>query len=92
MLGWNILHNAVRRITMSKSFLLTDLYPDCGTAIASTGAVATISDCSMACAGNSSEACGGPNRLNLFWNGKNPPPGPSTDPGSSNYGFLGCYT
>ncbi|KUJ12265.1 uncharacterized protein LY89DRAFT_738058 [Mollisia scopiformis] len=64
----------------------------CDNAIASTGAVAAPSDCAMTCSGNSSEVCGGPNRLTVFWNGKNPPPGPSTDPGTLGYGFLGCYT
>ncbi len=30
------------------------------------GAPATASDCNMVCAGNSSEFCGGPNRLNVY--------------------------
>ncbi|KAF8862211.1 glyoxal oxidase-like protein [Acephala macrosclerotiorum] len=64
----------------------------CGTSIASTGTMAATSDCSMTCTGNSTEICGGPSRLSVFWNGKNPPPGPSTDPGTLGYGFFGCYT
>lgn len=32
--------------------------------------------CNMACAGNSTELCGGPNRLNLFFSGVPPPPRP----------------
>jgi hypothetical protein len=43
----------------------------------------------MACAGNSSEACGGPNRLTVF---SNPGGGPKTDPGSNGWGYIGCYT
>jgi hypothetical protein len=65
---------------------------DCGSSIGSTGAVAASSDCSMTCSGNSTEICGGPNRVSIFWNGKNPPSGPSTDPGTLGYGFYGCYT
>jgi hypothetical protein len=49
MLEWNILHNAVSKISMPVIFWLADIFTDCGTAIASTGAVASISDCSMAC-------------------------------------------
>jgi len=65
---------------------------DCGSSIGSTGAAAASSDCSMTCSGNSTEICGGPNRVSIFWNGKNPPPGPSTDPGTLGYEFYGCYT
>ncbi|KAF8346390.1 glyoxal oxidase N-terminus-domain-containing protein [Amanita rubescens] len=41
---------------------------DCGNAIVNGGAPATASDCNMVCAGNSSEFCGGPNRLNVYNN------------------------
>ncbi|KAI0631805.1 hypothetical protein C8Q77DRAFT_1219134 [Trametes polyzona] len=36
----------------------------CDTAIQNGGASAPLTDCNMACSGNSSEFCGGPNRLN----------------------------
>ena len=65
---------------------------DCDNQIASTGAVATDGRCSMTCTGNSSETCGGPNGLTLFWSGAPPPSGPSTNPGTSGFGFYGCYT
>ncbi|RDW66140.1 E set [Coleophoma cylindrospora] len=64
----------------------------CGDAIASTGVVAASTDCNMACAGNSTEACGAGNRLTVFWNGKTPPAGPMTNPGVDGYGYYGCYT
>ena len=37
----------------------------CGTAITNGGAPTPIADCNMACSGNSTELCGGPNRLNV---------------------------
>ncbi|KAF4635308.1 hypothetical protein G7Y89_g2796 [Cudoniella acicularis] len=64
----------------------------CDNTINSISTVAASTDCSMSCTGNSSETCGGSSRLSLFWNGKNPPPGPSTNPGALGYGFYGCYT
>ena len=39
---------------------------DCGTTIANGGAPTPPSNCSMVCSGNSSEFCGGPNRLNVY--------------------------
>jgi hypothetical protein len=45
----------------------------------------------MTCSGNSTEICGGP-RVSIFWNGKNPLPGPFTDPGILGFEFYGCYT
>ncbi|KAF9484627.1 copper radical oxidase [Pholiota conissans] len=38
----------------------------CGTAVANGGAPAAAGDCNMVCQGNSSEFCGGPNRLNVY--------------------------
>ncbi|KAJ6589404.1 copper radical oxidase [Mycena capillaripes] len=49
----------------------------CGPAIANGGAPEPISDCNMLCAGNSSEFCGGPNRLTLYnYTGTDLPPPP----------------
>jgi WSC domain len=42
----------------------------------------------MPCTGNTTEACGGPNRLNLFWSGTT---GPQTNPGPGLWNFVGCY-
>ncbi|KAA8569468.1 hypothetical protein EYC84_001099 [Monilinia fructicola] len=61
----------------------------CGNSLATGAKPAPASDCSMKCSGNSSEWCGGPNRLNLYWNGKIPP---QTNPGAGLWNFLGCYT
>ncbi|KAH7906672.1 copper radical oxidase-like protein [Hygrophoropsis aurantiaca] len=38
----------------------------CGLSLESNSAPTTASDCDMTCVGNSSEYCGGPNRLNLY--------------------------
>lgn len=65
---------------------------DCGNTISSSGTVATATDCNMACSGNSTEQCGGPNRLNIFTSGKVAPAGPGTNPGPAGWLFLGCYT
>ncbi len=85
--GQNILRNAV-------SFCLliynsTNSAPDCGAALAPGGVAAAAGDCNMACTGNSSEACGGPSRLNMFWSGTT---GPQTNPGVGLWKFAGCYT
>ena len=37
----------------------------CGNSFENGGAPSALGDCNMACAGNSTEACGGPNRLNV---------------------------
>lgn len=67
-------------------------YIDCGNTFQSGSTVASDSDCSMACTGNSAEACGGPNRLTVFTNGKAPPPAPVNNPGPPGWSLLGCYT
>lgn len=48
---------------------------DCGTTITNSSAPTAPSNCSMVCAGNSSEFCGGPNRLNVYnYTGTDLPP------------------
>lgn len=42
------------------------LSEDCGSAINSAAAPAPPADCSMLCAGNGSEFCGGQDRINLY--------------------------
>ena len=61
---------------------------DCGTQLLGTGTQAASTDCSMACGGNASEACGGPNRLNLFSSQTAPP---VVNPGPPGWTSLGCY-
>ena len=46
----------------------------------------------MACNGNATEQCGGPNRLTLFNTTAPPGPlGPFVNPGVNGYHSLGCY-
>lgn len=51
------------------------------------------SDCNMPCTGVPSQPCGGPDRMNLFWNGKTAPPPPETitNPGPDGWVSEGCY-
>lgn len=52
--------------------------PDCGNTIANGGAPAS-DGCNMLCNGNSTEYCGGPNRLNLYnFEGQFEPPSTTT--------------
>ncbi|MCJ1475830.1 hypothetical protein MMC13_004494 [Lambiella insularis] len=65
-----------------------------GTEYANECSVATSTDCNMACAGNSTEACGGPNRLTLFQNGATAPPASAAavnNPGPAGWSLQGCY-
>jgi hypothetical protein len=45
---------------------LTLLLKDCANSFSNGGAPTPPGDCSMTCSGNSSEFCGGPNRLNVY--------------------------
>jgi len=62
---------------------------DCANQLLST--INPLADCNMGCSGNSSEACGGPNRLSVFWNGISPSTGPVANPGVVPYSYVGCY-
>ena len=46
----------------------------------------------MPCAGNSSEACGGPNLLTTYYANTAAPSGPQTNPGPSGWTSFGCWT
>ncbi|KAI0378836.1 putative glyoxal oxidase [Hypomontagnella monticulosa] len=63
----------------------------CGSKLA-TGAkeVEDETECSTSCSGNATEACGGPNRLTLFFNPYSTGPQPNT--GIANWTHIGCYT
>ena len=66
----------------------------------------SVNGCSMLCGGNSSEYCGGSNRLDMYQlNGTLPTPtstssmpgttstsGPTVVPSAGAYGYIGCYT
>lgn len=62
---------------------------DCGDALESNSMAAPAGDCNMACSGNSTEACGGNNRLNIFMN---PSALPVNDPGPNGWTLIGCFT
>lgn len=65
----------------------------CGNSLASTGTPAALSDCNMACNGNATEQCGGPDRLTVFNTTTPPGPvGPFVNPGVNGYHSLGCYS
>ncbi|KAI0364868.1 galactose oxidase [Pilatotrama ljubarskyi] len=57
----------------------------CDTAIDNGGAPTPLTDCNMACSGNSSEFCGGPNRLNVY-NFTGTLPGPPNEGGGGGGG------
>ena len=42
----------------------------------------------MACAGDATEKCGGPARMNFYVNGNTP----SVNPGHNGWAYQGCYT
>jgi hypothetical protein len=60
-------------------------------AIGSSGVLAPETDCGMNCAGAAAEACGGPNRLNVFVSTSISSP-PGVNPGVDGWSSLGCYT
>lgn len=61
----------------------------CGNSIAPTATSIPTGGCQMVCGGNQTEACGGPDQLNIFWSGHT---GPQTNPGPGLWSFVGCYT
>lgn len=60
----------------------------CGTTLGSSETQAAETDCDMSCGGDSTETCGGPNRLSVYTNNNYITPGGATIPG---YKYLGCY-
>lgn len=60
----------------------------CGTTLSSSSTEAAETDCSMPCGGDSTETCGGPNRLSVYTNNNYVTPGGATIPG---YQYVGCY-
>ncbi|TVY83567.1 WSC domain-containing protein [Lachnellula suecica] len=63
----------------------------CGNDLASGSTTAANTDCDMACSGNSTEPCGGPNRLSLFWSGKTVA-APANELTIGNYNYYGCMS
>ena len=74
-LVWNTLASAVRTVYRLDLQPLTVLPKDCGTAVTNDGSPTPPGDCAMVCSGNSSEFCGGPNRINVYnYTGTDLPP------------------
>ncbi|KAH9059872.1 WSC domain-containing protein [Lactarius vividus] len=65
----------------------------CGNVLSAIAINATESDCDIPCAGDPTEMCGAPLRLNLYWSGAPLPPPPTLVPTSSTgpWNYLGCY-
>lgn len=65
----------------------------CSRSIAVSASLADETTCSFACAGNSSEICGGSSRINVLHNTSDIASAqpPSTNAGPPGWGFLGCY-
>ncbi|CAG8958428.1 hypothetical protein HYFRA_00011105 [Hymenoscyphus fraxineus] len=63
----------------------------CGNTIAASATQATAGDCNMPCAGNSTETCGGGNRVNVYWSGK-VIAAPGNKPAVGGYNFSSCRT
>lgn len=65
----------------------------CGSALGYQATQVVSSSCSMDCPGNSSQTCGGPNRLSLFSNGR---PIVQSAPGTpetvGDFYYVSCYT
>ncbi|KAF8858052.1 hypothetical protein BDZ45DRAFT_591935 [Acephala macrosclerotiorum] len=62
----------------------------CGNDNLSQATNATTSNCSYSCAGNSTEACGGSNRLNVFMSIQTVT-SPMTNPSFGLWALYGCY-
>ena len=62
----------------------------CGNDDLSTATNVTASDCSYGCSGNSSEACGAGNRLNVFTSNQTAT-SPVTNKGVGLWALYGCY-
>ncbi|ORY19791.1 hypothetical protein BCR34DRAFT_595240 [Clohesyomyces aquaticus] len=66
---------------------------NCGNSFTNGGVIADATDCNMACNGNATEQCGGPNRLTVYNTTIPPRPvGPFVNPGTSSFRSLGCYS
>ncbi|KAJ6521662.1 glyoxal oxidase N-terminus-domain-containing protein [Mycena vulgaris] len=64
----------------------------CDDFIENSGVSMPITDCDLPCTGDSQESCGGPNRLNIFWSGAQPPPPPTIPSFIGKWESLGCYS
>ncbi|CAO1628788.1 unnamed protein product [Sympodiomycopsis kandeliae] len=66
----------------------------CGSQLGTGQSIAPSSDCNMACSGNSTQACGGPNRLSVYSTLADPLPvasAPIVLQSTGTYTVKGCY-
>jgi hypothetical protein len=94
--GLNMAGNVVRRkhyLSPTRRYLFNTSGTDCDNRIAPTGTQTPIYDCSMPCAGDSTQKCGAGGRLNIYWNGETPPAGPQPLSGQleGGWSYSGCY-
>lgn len=64
----------------------------CGNNLANGSTNTTLSECNMPCSGDSTQPCGAGGRLNVYWSGEEPPPGPETVESVGDWVSLGCYS
>nr|OQO23943.1 hypothetical protein B0A51_11072 [Rachicladosporium sp. CCFEE 5018] len=63
----------------------------CDNLLAPPATLQPDSDCNMACSGNASEACGGGNRLTVYYANKPVPQGPTIAPAPPGWTSYGCW-
>ena len=63
----------------------------CGSSPAAAATQVSATECNMACSGDASQPCGGPDRLNLFHTTATVV-GPQPNPGVNGFKYMGCYT
>ena len=64
----------------------------CGNIINSAATERVLTDCSTPCSGDEDEVCGGPNRINVYWDGVTPPAESVTNPGPEGWASMGCFS
>lgn len=63
----------------------------CGNILGPPAMLYADGNCSMACTGNSSEACGAGNFLSIYYANKPAPAGPQVNPGPPGWKSYGCW-
>lgn len=63
----------------------------CSNSITAGATLQPNGSCSMGCTYNSSEACGGPDLLTVYYANAKPPTGPITNPGPAGWTSYGCW-
>jgi len=63
----------------------------CGNSFTAGATNVSLTECDMACSGNSAEFCGAGDLLNVYWSGSQSPEGPITVPSVGDWVSLGCY-